>query len=340
MPEPSVQLPNVAFYYPGPMWNRSDYIKNLLLFFDGVALLVPEYMRNRPFEMDPAIVSGLEREGLLHILEPETLLDRAAAEALATELVNVIASGALDDLAALDARPYAELSRSRMGERADNGLFTMLVEELEKRKLARPSEDGVSIPMHPMVRDLVLVLLAQILRPAGAAAGLDLCPATDVTSVHLGLSQLLGMETMTSAATVVDLDLQVVGVDLSSAPLADVLAFREKHAEEYRAYARDIRRFMRELSALPEADRAVAQADRSAELADKALALQAASRAWWKRPAGVVLGLAGAVWTATTGDVVGGLLAGGAGLAAALPESAPSAEAFSYLFQATQGVWY
>jgi hypothetical protein len=338
--EPAAQLPNVAFYYPGPIWRGTDYIKNLLLFFDGVALLVPEYMRERPFQLDPAITSGLEQEGLLHILEPESLLDRAATETLATQLVNVIASGALDDLAALDARPYEELSQSRMGSRADNGLFKMLVEELEKRELARPSEDGVSIPMHPCVRNLVLVLLAQILRPAGTTVGLDLCPATDVPSVHLGLSQLLGMETMPTAASVVDLDLQVVGVDLASAPLADVLAFRDKHAEAYRAYARDVRRFMRELSKLPEAERDAAQSDRSAELADKALALQAASRAWWKRPAGVVLGLAGAAWTVTTGDLVGGLLAGGAGLAAAFPEDAPNAEAFSYLFQATQTAWY
>jgi hypothetical protein len=216
----------------------------------------------------------------------------------------------------------------------------MLVEELEKRDLARPSEDGVSIPMHPFVRNLVLVLLSQILRPAGARVGLDLCPATDVPSVHIGLSQLLGMKTMPTAANVVDLDLQVVGVDLASAPLPEILGFREKHAEEYRAYARDVRRFMRELAALPEQDRAVARADRSAELADMALALQAASRACWKRPAGVVLGLAGAAWTVGTGDLVGGLLAVGTGVASALPEKPPHAEAFSYLFQTTQGMWY
>ena len=34
----------VAFYYPGPMWFSGDALKNLLLFFDGIALLVPRYM--------------------------------------------------------------------------------------------------------------------------------------------------------------------------------------------------------------------------------------------------------------------------------------------------------
>jgi hypothetical protein len=42
---------------------------------------------------------------------------------------------------------------------------------LETRGLARGSEDAVSIPMHPMVRSLVLVLLAQILKEGGASAG-------------------------------------------------------------------------------------------------------------------------------------------------------------------------
>ena len=35
-------LPEIAFYYPNPMWHYGDWIKNLVLFFDGVALLVPE----------------------------------------------------------------------------------------------------------------------------------------------------------------------------------------------------------------------------------------------------------------------------------------------------------
>jgi hypothetical protein len=62
----SSELPQVAFYYPGPMWRGSDYIKNLLVFFDGVALLVPEYMRDRPFDFDPAVATGLKDQGLLH----------------------------------------------------------------------------------------------------------------------------------------------------------------------------------------------------------------------------------------------------------------------------------
>ncbi|HEY5989045.1 MAG TPA: hypothetical protein VIV12_22100, partial [Streptosporangiaceae bacterium] len=34
--------PEIAFYYPGPLWRSGEWVKTLLLFFDGVALLVPE----------------------------------------------------------------------------------------------------------------------------------------------------------------------------------------------------------------------------------------------------------------------------------------------------------
>jgi hypothetical protein len=29
----------LAFYYPNPMWHHGNWVKNLILFFDGVALL-------------------------------------------------------------------------------------------------------------------------------------------------------------------------------------------------------------------------------------------------------------------------------------------------------------
>jgi len=31
----------IAFYYPGPIWHRSDWIKTLILFFDGIGILLP-----------------------------------------------------------------------------------------------------------------------------------------------------------------------------------------------------------------------------------------------------------------------------------------------------------
>ena len=38
----------LAFYYPGPVWRSGDWIKTLILFFDGIALLVPNYIKDKP----------------------------------------------------------------------------------------------------------------------------------------------------------------------------------------------------------------------------------------------------------------------------------------------------
>jgi hypothetical protein len=42
--EPSDQFSELAYYYPEPYWlaRESSWVKSLLLFFDGIAILLPE----------------------------------------------------------------------------------------------------------------------------------------------------------------------------------------------------------------------------------------------------------------------------------------------------------
>jgi hypothetical protein len=72
----------------------------------------------------------------------------------------------------------------------------MIFEELKKRGLAKDSKDQVSIPMHPKVRSLVLVLLSQILRPYGKAINATLSPGTDMTNIVRALSELMAGMTL------------------------------------------------------------------------------------------------------------------------------------------------
>src|SRR2546426_62321 len=150
-PSETAGPPEIAFYYPGIIWYWSDWIKSLLLFFDGVALLVPAYMKERPELIDPIMASPLRERGLLHILEPETLVDKSATEKLTSALTDIITSGALDHLSR-ERVQFHELSYSRLGWDGDLGLAQMILDELKARGLARESKDGVSIPMHPAVR--------------------------------------------------------------------------------------------------------------------------------------------------------------------------------------------
>jgi hypothetical protein len=265
---------DVAFYYPGHLWQQTDWIKTLLLFFDGIGLLVPEYKQWEPESFDPTLAGPLRDRGLLHYLIADQVVDQKATNQLATALTDVITSGALDPIAR-EGTAFHEISMSRMGYYGDRGLAEMLFKELQARGLAKPSKDGVSIPLHPTVRYLILVLLAQILRPKGAAMGLDLSPATDQFKVVRALTELLNLPEAPSAGRVVSFDLQAVSVDLRAVPLDEVLAFRSEHRTDHQRYARSVRKFARQLSTMPEREREDAWRDRQAEIEDLASDLSA-----------------------------------------------------------------
>ena len=326
------QPPEAAFYYPGVIWRRGDWVKSLTLFFDQVALLVPDYMRDRPLHLDPAIATGLEEAGLLTILSPEKLIDKAATEQLAEDLTNVIASGALDKLP--ESVRFAEISWSRLGGMGDPGLANMIFEELRERGLARESEDGVSVPMHPVARSLVLVLLAQILKEGGPKVGLDLCPATDVPRVHQALGELIGSVAPAGPADVVEVDLEFVAPDLSAVPMDELLDFRRRHANEYRAYARGLRSVVRELRGAEPGERESILRDRREAFTETAERLKRGPLRDIATGAVMAVGILGG----TAGILEGSEISGGLGVLTALGGGAAAAasrqppEAFSYLF--------
>jgi len=327
-------VPEVAFYYPGPVWHAGNWVKNLILFFDGIALLVPDYIRDKPHAVDPAIAAGLENAGLLHILEPEKLIDKSAAEKLASAITPVIESGAFNTLAETET-VFHELSYSRLGSYGDPGIAEAIFKQLKAKKLARDTEDGVSIPMHPMVRALILVLLAQILRPYGQNLGLELSPATDRPQLVEALEGILTVPGSPSKGHVVALDLQTVGVDLGRVPIDEVLAFRRENSKEYRAYARALRAFAMQLASLEERERVKALRDREEEIRDSAANIREISRRAWKRPAYFALTIVSAAYALKTGSVLGALLSGSAAMLAP-PEQPKLDGAYSYLFSASE----
>lgn len=332
LPRSGSEHRDFAFYYPGPVWHSSDAIKNLLPFFDGVGLLVPSYLRDKPDTVDPALAQPLRERGLLLNVEPEVHMDQAATEQLAQAMVDIIASGALEHLSR-DGEPFHELSMSRLGFMGDEGLANMLFEELKRLGVATDSQDGVSVPMHRHVRVLILVLLAQILRPKGAELGVELVPTTDRPDLIGALAQILDVPVAPSYGNVVFTDLQAVGADLSLVPLDEILDYRSQNAAKYRAYVNAVRQFVWQLSQMPEAERELAVDRREQELADLGQALRDANRRAWRKPAAVTLGAAGAVWTAISGDFVGGILAmGGAAVTMLEGRGEDIAGAYSFLF--------
>ena len=87
---------------------------------------------------------------MLHILEPEQIVDKAATEKLVAAMTEVISSGALDKLD--ENGEFHEISYSRMGGYGEEQLAKQLLETPKATGVARDVEDGKSIPMQPMVR--------------------------------------------------------------------------------------------------------------------------------------------------------------------------------------------
>ena len=329
-------MPDTAYYYPQPFWTtkESDWVKSLLLFFDDVAILLPDYMYGRHTQADHALSGPLEERGLLRVIEPKDWVDNEVTEKLAEVIVELLTNGAFDQLPQADY--FAELSQSRLGYSADVELAGFLVDELRVRGLARPTEDGVSIPLHPTVRTTILVILAQLSRLAGAKRGMTIHPATNRYQAASDLIESLSREPMPSRGKVIQLDLEPVTFDLSSIPLDDVLQFREEYHDIHGKYMRDLRGFMSELSEIDSPDaREAALLQRRQEIADTAHDIQRSTRfSLGKNLASWSLGIAGVVWAVAAGDPVGLALSGLDMAMEGVPGEPRGASAYSYVFEA------
>ena len=327
-------MTDTAYYYPAPYWGLRDieWIKSLLLFFDDIAILLPDYMYGRHKAADPVLAEPLEERGLLQVLEPKIWIDEGMTDKLAEIIVELLTNGTFDELP--QEEYFAELSQSRIGYSANVDLAGFLVDELQAKGLARPSEDGVSIPLHPTVRTTILVILGQLSRIAGDKHGITIHPTTNNFSAVDDLIKTLSMESMPSRHNVIHLDLEPVTFDLTSIPLDDVLQFRAEHQAAYRAYMRDLRGFMNELAEIHDPnERETVLLKRRQEIADAAHDIQRATRiGLGKNLASLSLGLAGGAWSISAGDLIGTILSTASVAFGIIPNQSKKVDAYSYIF--------
>lgn len=329
-------MTDTAYYYPAPYWALRDveWIKSLLLFFDDIAILLPDYMYGRHKVADPILAESLEERGLLRILEPQNWVDEEITNKLSEVVIELLTNGIFDELPRTDY--FAELSQSRIGYGADVDLANFLIDELQAKGLARPSEDGVSIPLHPVVRTTILVILGQLSRIAGKKHGMTIHPTTNEFSAINDLIKTLSMRSMPSRYNIIQLDLEPVTLDLTSIPLDDVLQFRAEHQAAYHAYMRDLRGFMVELAEIDDPDeREVVLLERRQEIADTAHDIQRATRRrLGKNLASWSLGIAGGVWSFSTGDPIGLALTAIGFIPGIVSRQSNKVGAYSYIFSA------
>ena len=333
--------PDIAFYYPGQYWGNADWAKNLVLFFDGIGMLIPSYMPDVGHWEDLPIYQSLRDEALFHVIRPEEHVGAEQAQELAAAIESIISSGGLDRLTRRSGESgfkseFSSISMSRMGYFGDRKLADSIFLALRERGLASDSEDGVSIPMHRDVRGLVLVLLSQIIKTREGAMGFTLSPATDQVRFVRALNSVL---VSVSASTpevgdVVSFDMDIVGVDLSSVPIDEVLAFRKEHYSQHRDYRLAVRRFARELSEMPSEERPAVFEQREEELKDAASALSREHQALWKRGTTFALGLLGTAVNLLSGNIPGAAMGATKTVLDATGGNPTDLGSYSYLFEA------
>lgn len=320
------------------------WVKNLLICFDDIALLLPVYMAGSPEAADPVLAGPLLDMGLLKIIEPEWFVDREVTEQVAEAIIGLITDGAFDGIDT-DAK-FAELSMSRMGLSGSNEVYEMVKDELTLRGLAQPSRDGLSLPLHPLVRRSYLLLLAQAARHAGKRHGMNLHPITNRSEVWATLGGTLKVGDSLHKGAVVQFDLETVGLDLGDVPLDEVLAFKQEHGEEHGRYMRSLRQFVGELTLAGNSDeQAELYRERAEELSTEAARLKSQVRESFNLPGhvgGFGVGLLGVGWAAVTGDSVGlGLGLGGLGFGLySLLRQQDHGSVYSYLFSVQQNMPY
>lgn len=318
--------PEFAHYYGDWIWaiDRIDWVKSLLLFFDGIALALPPHTAEAAINQDPVLAQPLAEAGLLRNFPPELWLPSlpegefdAPQEGPGEESFfagNPMTLEALiadyDDSVRLTREAMDSLGRKisvYVGEHNFNSLMRALTVGMTTRFLVEKIED---VSIQPVIDD-------------------DRS-ATFVESV-------IGSPAETSLPNIVVSDMEQVGLDLGAIPLNDILDFRRENGQLYRAYARELRQFVLSLSLLSEHERELAVAERRAELDDRAQELQRLGRSALGRPAvGLLLGVTGAAWTLVHGgDPVGGVLGLGAALGTwTRPGPGPVGAAYTYVFKA------
>ena len=107
-------MKDITFYYPGHIWHDTDRIKSMLLFFDGIGFVIPEYKKGEPERLDPVLAGPLREKDLLHYFVADEIIDSETTKNLANAMADIIASGALDPLVS-ENTAFHSLSMSRLG---------------------------------------------------------------------------------------------------------------------------------------------------------------------------------------------------------------------------------
>ncbi|MBZ6142477.1 hypothetical protein [Streptomyces olivaceus] len=334
--------PELAHYYPGWIWDAQSVgaLKSLLLFFDGFALLLPEDHFQAAVTHEAELAQPLQEAGLLHNFEPTTWLDADTAQIIRRAAIlsrpegsspGSITSGHFSRSMSISTMHMASVA-------ADFPTADRIVDEMLRlgtiiRRRPDLGPDMVDMPMRARAAVLLTLSLAAQTKVASHRIRLvgDLSQAAREQSDPLPQAGQ-ALSRAERVGQILHQDILKVGVDLSEAPLDEILDYRREHGEAYRSYAQGLREFVGDLEAAEPIDRPRMLHERSESIADHAAKIRRARRAWGRPVTALAFAGAGAAWTLHQADIWGAVL-GALGAAAGFAPPPKPQSPFTYLFE-------
>jgi len=332
--------PEFAHYYADWIWGRqdADWMKSLLLFFDGIALAVPPEMATALIESEAHLAQPLMEQGLLRNYKPELWLGTSYIDQVrdfeqgATKIIQWDAAS--DQVNII---PMRELIKFPAESYFLNNVYDCVsIEVLARAKFLTDAQSGQLGSQTQYMRALLVGITSRMLIQNIKEVAIQ--PVINSNGAALFVASMIGPPAGNAQPEIVVGDLAEVGIDLTVVPLDEVLDFRKQYGSEYRDYSREIREFVLSLSLMTEDERLTAISARRDELNDRAARLRRIGRESFKRQSvGMGFGIAGAAWTLVHGDPWGAAFAAGATAAGFSRRSLRSVgAAYTYILRAAK----
>jgi hypothetical protein len=333
-----------ALLYDAPLSTPEDIalLKGILLFFDDIAVFSTPQHHSRPAAIDPHLSAPLAERGLLHFVDPRSVmvahteaivratLHRAAMENEEHWLAAAAAGDWYLEVPRLQGRfpgagliKASEVSSSRDPRSLE--LFKLLAQEGLLFPDESTDDEWFVTPGNASVANSIL---AQAVRATARQQGQLIEPVATRRDEARVFSAILddAVENV-GASEVVSSELSAVMVDFCQVGLDDILDFRARHRSEFRAY-------VLALQALVASPGSPDLAGRRTALVDEAHRLRELQRRRWTKPGPTVsLGIVGARWTLASGDLLGALIGETAAGSKSLRDGSTPVSAYTYILR-------
>lgn len=329
--------PHLAYYTDGIAWSSSEWAKSMLLFFDGIAILVPAQEDAAFQRSDESVIAGMTDAGCLRVLRPDELVDEATAAGVMSA---VSAAVEREDWRGSEVAGVLDLLYlDKMGYRVSREPFELMAQQLKDRKLASDWEHGASMAVDRRVCLLTLSVIAAQSRRRGEALGLRLTPTTDGLKWGRRQREFASHPTMDACARILLADADQLNIDVGAVPIDELVGFRRNNASVLDRYRLSVAKFARDIQGLDPEDQRLAVIQRTAELADARHDIERVGRDFWLTTGRVSLAIGGIAWTCFSGDPTGAILGVGELAfegAAALGAANAGGTDFSYVISAAR----